>query len=201
MNELTTERTMTVSEVAEVLNLDERTIQRTIKKLATRLSGVKNSQGGYLLNELDVTEVKLELEKKFEVKTELEQLRIIAQAQQFMTDMIERLSEQNDEMRPKAEFYDQVTDSTDAIDMGTASKVLNIPGYGRNSLFKELRDQGILQENNMPYQTYIDRGYFRTIEQKFTKPDGSTNINIKTVVYQKGLDYIRKAINEAEQLK
>jgi len=192
---------MTVSEVAEVLNLDERTIQRTIKKLATRLSGVKNSQGGYLLNELDVTEVKLELEKKFEVKTELEQLRIIAQAQQFMTDMIERLSEQNDEMRPKAEFYDQVTDSTDAIDMGTASKVLNIPGYGRNSLFKELRDQGILQENNMPYQTYIDRGYFRTIEQKFTKPDGSTNINIKTVVYQKGLDYIRKAINEAEQLK
>ena len=32
------------------------------------------------------------------------------------------------------------------------------------------------------------------IETKYTKPDGSTHINLKTVVYQKGLDYIRKLL-------
>ena len=94
-------------------------------------------------------------------------------------------------LTPKAEFFDAVTDSTDAIDIGSAAKVLNM-GIGRNKLFLYLRRKGVLMGNNQPYQEYIDRGYFRVIEQKYTKPDGSTHINIKTVVYQKGLDYIRK---------
>lgn len=50
--------------------------------------------------------------------------------------------------------------------------------------------------NNIPYQKYIDSGYFRVIEQKYTKPDGTVCINIKTLVYQKGLDFIRKLLKE-----
>lgn len=96
------------------------------------------------------------------------------------------------ELQPKAKFYDQVTSSKDAIDIGSAAKVLNIPKLGRNKLFELLRAKNILMANNQPYQKYIDNGYFRTIEQKYIKPDGSVNISIKTVVYQKGLDYIRK---------
>jgi anti-repressor protein len=95
--------------------------------------------------------------------------------------------------KPKVEFFDQVADSKDAIDIGSAAKVLNL-GIGRNRLFEVLRDKRILMNDNKPYQTYIDRGYFRVIEQKYTKPDGSTNINIKTLVYQRGLDYIRKVL-------
>ena len=105
----------------------------------------------------------------------------------------QRLAIENIEMKPKAEFYDAVTDSTDAIDVGNAAKVLNM-GVGRNTLFKILRDNKILMNDNIPYQEFIDRGYFRTIEQKYSKPDGSTQINIKTVVYQKGLDFIRKLL-------
>ena len=41
---------------------------------------------------------------------------------------------------------------------------------------------------------YVDREYFRTIEQKYTTPDGSTHISIKTLVYQKGLEFIRKIV-------
>lgn len=95
-------------------------------------------------------------------------------------------------MQPKADFFDAVTDSKDAIDIGTAAKVLAIPGVGRNTLFQRLREKGVLMSNNQPYQQYVDRGYFRIIEQKYNKEDGSTNINIKTLVYQKGLDFIRK---------
>jgi phage antirepressor YoqD-like protein len=68
-------------------------------------------------------------------------------------------------------------------------------GVGRNKLFEILRDKGIFDRHNIPYQTYIDRGYFRTIESTYNKPDGSSCINIKTVVFQKGLDFIRKLLN------
>lgn len=96
-------------------------------------------------------------------------------------------------MKPKAEFFDAVTGSKDAIDIGTASKVLGM-GIGRNKLFQLLRDEGVLMKGNVPMQSYIDRMWFRVIEQKYEKPDGSTHISIKTVVYQKGLDGIRKLI-------
>ena len=100
------------------------------------------------------------------------------------------------EAKPKIDFFNQVADSKDAIDMGTVAKVLNC-GIGRNDLFQLLRDKQILMEGNIPYQTYIDREYFRTIEQKYNTPDGSTHISIKTLVYQKGLEFIRKIIVDA----
>lgn len=108
----------------------------------------------------------------------------------------QQLSLENSEMKPKAEFYDAVADSKTAIPMDQVAKVLAIPGIGRNKLFELLRNMNILQSNNIPYQSFIDRGYFRTIETKYTKPNGDTCINIKTLVYQKGVDYIRSKINE-----
>jgi anti-repressor protein len=98
----------------------------------------------------------------------------------------------------KVDFYEAVTGSTDTIDIGTVAKVLNIDGYGRTRLFAFLRDKGVLRANNEPYQTYIDRGYFRVIESKFSKPDGSSHVSLKTVVYQKGVDYIRKLVIGAQ---
>ena len=98
--------------------------------------------------------------------------------------------------KPKIDFYDQVTGSKDAIAIGEAAKVLNFAGLGRNKLFAFLRQEKILMQNNQPYQEYIDRGYFRVIEQKFNKPDGDIAINLKTVIYQKGLDFVRKQIEE-----
>jgi len=105
------------------------------------------------------------------------------------------LETENKLLKPKADFFDQVAESKDAIDLGTAAKVLNM-GIGRNRLFELLRKAGVLMNNNQPYQKHIDQGYFRTIEQKYIKPDGTTCINIKTVVYQKGLDFIRRIIEK-----
>ena len=109
----------------------------------------------------------------------------------------EQIEQQNaliEQQKPKVEFYEAVTGSSDTIDIGQAAKVLNIKGIGRNNLFEFLREQEIINSSNIPFQKYVDRGYFRLIETKYTKPDGSTHINLKTVVYQKGLDYIRKLL-------
>ena len=109
-------------------------------------------------------------------------------------EQIEQQTALIEAQKPKVEFYEAVTGSTDTIDIGSAAKVLNIKGIGRNTLFEILREKGILDARNRPYQSVCDRGYFRVIESTYTKPDGSTHINLKTVVYQKGLDYIRKLL-------
>lgn len=120
--------------------------------------------------------------------------KLIALALVEAQKIIEGQTKELQEMKPKAEFFDAVAESKDAIDIGSAAKVLNM-GIGRNSLFEVLREKEILMSNNQPYQKYIDLGYFRTIEQKYSKFDGSTCINIKTLVYQKGLDFIRKIVS------
>jgi len=107
----------------------------------------------------------------------------------------ERLALENKELLPKAEFFDAVTDSKDAIPMAEVAKVLNM-GVGRNKLFEFLRYRKVLQSNNIPYQKYIDAGYFRVIEQKFDRGYGDIGINMKTLVFQKGVDYIRRILEE-----
>lgn len=105
------------------------------------------------------------------------------------------LLEQNNEMKPKADFYDAVAGSSTAIDIGVCAKVLDM-GIGRNRLFEILRERNILQHNNIPYQKYCDMGWFRLIEQKYTKPSGEVCLNFKTVVFQKGVEGIRKLLLE-----
>lgn len=99
-----------------------------------------------------------------------------------------------EEMKPKADFYDVVTSSNGGIDLGTASKVLKL-GYGRTTLFKNLRERGVLMKNNMPYQERVDSGWFQVVETSWSKPNGDSHIYCKTLVLQKGLDGIRRLLS------
>ena len=105
------------------------------------------------------------------------------------------LQQANIEMKPKADFFDAVAGSKKAMSMEEVAKVLSYPGVGRNKLFEILRNQNILQRDNIPYQKYIDSGYFRVIEQKYNVGD-EVRINIKTLVFQKGVDFIRKTLDK-----
>lgn len=106
-----------------------------------------------------------------------------------------KLEAKASEDAPKVEFFESVAESKDAVEMKAVSSTLNYVAVGRNKLFAILREQKVLQSNNIPYQKYIDAGYFRTIE---TKKNCGTEVRIfiKTLVYQKGLDYIRKLLNK-----
>lgn len=119
----------------------------------------------------------------------------MAEAMAKKEEEIRLLEAQKAIMAPKADFYDAVVESPDAIDMAAVAKTLDM-GMGRNSIFRILREAGVLQRDNLPYQKYVDCGYFRCIESKFSTPDGTQHIHIKTVVHQKGLDFIRKVISE-----
>lgn len=124
--------------------------------------------------------------------------QIVANALIVAQNIISQKEKQIEQMKPKAEFFDAVADSRTAISMNEVSKVLGIKGYGRNNLFEFLRKNGILDRWNVPYQRYIDCGWFRVIEQKYTI-QGEPCVTTKTLVYQKGVDAIRKKILNAEK--
>lgn len=124
--------------------------------------------------------------------------QLIALALVEAQKVIENKDRQIAIMQPKAQFFDAVADSKDAIEFGKAAKVLGIRGFGRNNLFEFLRNEGVLMSGNIPKQRFVDAGYFRVIEQKWTDKRGDTQISIKTLVYQKGLDWIRKLIEKTK---
>ena len=120
--------------------------------------------------------------------------QIVANALVVAHNIILQKDRQIEEMKPKAEFFDTVADSKTAISMNEVAKVLNIKGYGRNNLFEFLRENKVLDRWNVPYQRYVDNGWFRVIEQHYQK-NGEPIVTTKTLVYQKGVDGIRKLVN------
>ena len=183
---------MTIKDVAIVLDKDESTIRKIGKSLFPEIfrNGVKT-----VLSEHQVTAIKLNLGKNSELpKTDLEKKLVIAQAMQYLNEEITELRLENNIMKPKALFYDQVTGSDDTIEMKEVARILNV-GIGRNKIFSILRDKKILDRNNQPYQQYVDRGYFRVIESKY-ETNGEIRINLKTVVFQRGLEFIKKVLED-----
>jgi len=163
--------------------------------VANKMTGEK----GIIFTALYVTKFE-EMEKTLKGTPQIPQT--FAEALRLAADLAEhndQLKQQNAIMAPKAEFFDAVADSKDAIAIGEAAKVLDM-GIGRNKLFEFLRKKKVLMHNNQPYQAFVDRGYFRMIEQKYQTPEGETKISIKTLVYQKGLDYIRRLFQDSREL-
>lgn len=97
-------------------------------------------------------------------------------------------------MKPKADFYDTVASTDSLLSMNDTAKILNM-GIGRNRLFKFLRDKNVLMKDNMPYQRYVDAGYFKVVESYYMAGDNSV-VSKTTYVRQRGVDYIRKLLKE-----
>ena len=115
--------------------------------------------------------------------------------QQKLALVTQHLIEFKQEVQTKVDFYDTVTKSDDWMDMSEVAKLLNYQKLGRNKIFNILRENKILRKNNQPYQEYVDRGYFKLIEQAYTTTY-DIRISFKTVISQKGLDYIKKVIDD-----
>lgn len=99
---------------------------------------------------------------------------------------------ENAVMKPKADFYDTVANTESLFSMADVAKTLDM-GIGRNKLFAFLRDKGILDKYNHPYQKYVDAGYMRLIENHCKAGDNDVVYKC-TYVKQKGIDYIRKIL-------
>lgn len=130
--------------------------------------------------------------------------RALVMAQKKIELREQQLKEKDAQLKlqkPKVDFADHVTDSDNAIDMGTFAKYAQKQGItmGRNTLFKWLRDQGVLMDNNVPYQRYLNAGWFRVIENIYNTGSGQYTTH-KTLVTGRGqvalINYIRKNYKE-----
>ena len=102
-----------------------------------------------------------------------------------------------EEQEPLVAFANKVSDSSNLIDMGKLAKLLNDEHIkiGRNKLFQWLREQKILMKNNIPYQRYIDSGYFQVKESTFKTPYGEKTAQT-TYVTGKGQIYITEKLRK-----
>ena len=101
-----------------------------------------------------------------------------------------------EKLRPKAEYFDRVADTRDSFSLGETAKLLEIAGFGRNNLIKFLRATGVLMEGNIAKQRYVDRGYFHVVLHEYSAADGELRVQAVTRVYAKGIDYIRRRLND-----
>lgn len=84
----------------------------------------------------------------------------------------------------------------DTVDLQTAAKYI---GYGPKKLFRLLRDKKVLGNNNLPYQRYIDQGYFKTDYGYFEHPYVGTKPYAKPLVTPKGLEWLAELIKQEDQ--
>jgi len=87
----------------------------------------------------------------------------------------EQLTAQIESDRPKVELANAISASTKAIKIGAFAKVIsNQSGFviGEKNLFKWLRFEQIINNSNVPFQRYVDNGWFEmkqgTYEHKNT---------------------------------
>lgn len=102
-----------------------------------------------------------------------------------------------EEQEPLVAFANKVSDSSNLIDMGKLAKLLNDEHIkiGRNKLFQWLREQKTLMKNNIPYQRYIDSGYFQIKESTFKTPYGEKTAQT-TYATGKGQIYITEKLRK-----
>ena len=122
--------------------------------------------------------------QKPELSIEQMTLMVIQNLQSKISEQQKQLEEQ----KPKVEFAEKISNTENAISVGEFAKVLKI---GQNKLFDWLRQNKYLMNNNIPYQRYVELGYFKVIEWVL---DAKNQVKFKTLITGKGQMYLTDKI-------
>lgn len=181
---------ITINMAKELCMLQRSDIGKKFRQYFIEVEKLWNTPEAIMSRALVLANSKLE-----KMKIETDELRAENKAQK------KKLIEQ----APKVEFYDTVTKSETTFDMAEVAKVLKITKIGSVKLFESLREQGVLSDNksnwNEPYQTFVNSGYFKIVEVESIDRYGNIHVNKKTVVFQKGVDFIMKLAKDNGLIK
>ncbi|MEC1734009.1 phage antirepressor KilAC domain-containing protein [Bacillus mojavensis] len=171
----------------EVLMQSRKPIAKEFKKEVKQILKTIRKTGGFIANaDLMVNTYFSELDDY--QKTTIRGLFVNVNKLQ---NKAESLEQQVIEDRPKVEKYHQFLDADGCMDMGTLAKNLNC-GMGKIKLFRFLREHKVLMQGNVPYQRYVNSGYFKVITK--TTPVGN---KLVTLVTAKGSDFIADLIRKS----
>lgn len=194
------DKRMTVREVAEALNVDPETIKVWVRKLYPEI--IRNGVTTYL-NEAQATRIKQsigtgrnDLQNILQVKesvTSLEIEEMTLKVIAYHKAEVERLKAELAVAKPKAEIYEQISDSSGLKSLQEVAKIL---GYGPKQFFKKLRDEHILYMDNgvnLPYQEFIDNGIFVVREEPYVA-GGESRVYSRIFVTGKGELWLTRKI-------
>jgi len=117
-----------------------------------------------------------------------------------LSNAIQLLQKENERLANENKTWVQVSNTDKLIEMTAVAKVLNYKNLGRNKINAILKECKILRYNREPYQKYVDNDCFVVREQEFRMKNGEIGISRKTMVTQKGVDYIRKVIDKYNEV-
>ncbi|MNE58472.1 Phage antirepressor protein KilAC domain protein [compost metagenome] len=109
---------------------------------------------------------------------------------------VETLEQQLAEDAEKVDFYNKIYERDDLLNPTKAAKLF---GTGRNHYLEYLRDKKILMsrphQQNMPYQRYLDAGYFEVKEGMYKNPKtGVVELKALPLLTGKGFTWLQKFI-------
>jgi anti-repressor protein len=105
------------------------------------------------------------------------------------TEKVIALEQTIKKQAPAVEFANAIKNTADAITVGQMASVL---GIGRNRFYSRLRADQILMADNLPYQHYKDRGYFRVIENVWIDDAKEPHPTFKTLITGRGQVYLQR---------
>lgn len=124
------------------------------------------------------------LQKRLDAKT---------QQVQILEGENEHLQLENAKMAPKAQYTDEVLQSTSTITFTEAAKELNFRSV--NALMTSLRNDRIVFKQGdryIPYADYSGLGLFASRTHRFYHRDGRPDVSVMTVVTQKGRMFLHE---------
>jgi anti-repressor protein len=130
----------------------------------------------------------------YQVPATFREALLLAAQQQ---EQIEAQQKQLEAQRPAVDFAEHISNASNAISLRDFAKLLcnEKINIGQNRLFLWMRTNKYLMKDNMPYQEYIDKEYFKVIEQTFHTAYGEQT-SAKTLVTGKGQIYFTEKLRK-----
>lgn len=115
----------------------------------------------------------------------------VAAAHKTLVELETRpLIETIEEQKPLVDFASTVHEAGNAITIGEFAKILREEKgikIGRNILFQRLREFKVLDKKNLPYQKFLDKGWFKVIEKTMkVDNDEDFRLYVQTLITGKG---------------
>jgi len=153
---------MTFKELADLLGVSAQTVRRAFAKLyPEQIENGLETRMTLTQSKAVVSSMRVKASDRVSLAEPLQNVKVAvaSDAQSIVAllrtaaDEIDKRDKQIAVLAPKAEIHDQIAEAGNAK---TVAQVAQVLGTGQKRLFKFMRDSGILNEHNRPYQEHVD---------------------------------------------
>lgn len=110
------------------------------------------------------------------------------------------LQQQVGELKPKADYYDQILKSKKLITVNAIAKDYGMSAQALNKILHDLKVQFKQSGQWLLYAKYHDKGYTHSEPHKYVKKDGTEDFSLHTKWTQKGRIFLYNLLKENDIL-